>query len=339
MSLENLMNPKPATPPDAQKFDDVLKDQKIPLRSWRKKYRKMKLNFDKVMDESNTLFRDCHKLEAQAKRLQEENDQHLETLLHLNETARMYPRYDLGDPHEDVVAVPSADAVPPLDPDTPRSLAMLLNVPHTTPSSAPPSTWPSDMTGDAPPGYLTTAYEEEYVTNLDAQLGVADSLDDGWRLPQLPRSRILPPEKELLNANPMSVLSWLRRYHPETFIQEKEAAAEKAGKGKGGASASGGTSGGKRSSLATITSMANDKGTPNPRDDADDADDDWVAEERTSGRGKRSKDDEAYRPKGGSSRPTKRKRDEGEKSGRNKRVKGGAAAAAAAAAAASSTPG
>jgi hypothetical protein len=74
MSLENLMNPKPATPPDAQKFDDVLKEQKVPLRSWRKKFRKMKLTFDKVMEESNTLFKDCHKLEILARRLQEENE-------------------------------------------------------------------------------------------------------------------------------------------------------------------------------------------------------------------------------------------------------------------------
>lgn len=73
MSLQDIMNPKPPTP-DVQKFDDVLKEQKVPLRSWRKKYRKMKLKFDKAMDESNKLFTDCHKLDALAKRLQEENE-------------------------------------------------------------------------------------------------------------------------------------------------------------------------------------------------------------------------------------------------------------------------
>jgi hypothetical protein len=76
MSLQDLMNPKPPTPtpPEAQKFDDVLKENKVPLRSWRKKYRKMKLKFDKAMDESNTLWMDCHKLDALSKRLQEENE-------------------------------------------------------------------------------------------------------------------------------------------------------------------------------------------------------------------------------------------------------------------------
>ena len=188
------------------------------------------------------------------------------------------------------------------------------------------------MLGDAPPGYLTTAYEEEYITNLDTQLSTPEALEDGWKPTQLPRSRILPNEKELLNANPMSVLSWLRRYHPETFIQEKEAAAEKAGKSKGGAG--GGGAGGKRSSMATITSAAN-TGTPQPhgREEGDEEGDEWMTEEKAqaaSGRGKRTKDDEAYRPKGGSSRPAKRKRGgegDGEKGGR-KRARASAAGTA-----------
>ena len=128
--------------------------------------------------------------------------------------------------------------MPALDHDGPRSLASLLNIPHTH-LTDDTSNWPVDMLGDAPPGYLTTAYEEEYITNLDTQLSTPEALEDGWKPTQLPRSRILPNEKELLNANPMSVLSWLRRYHPETFIQEKEAAAEKAGKSKGGAGGGG----------------------------------------------------------------------------------------------------
>ena len=70
MSLQGMMNPTP----EAQTFDAVLKETKLPLRSWRKKYRKMKLRFDRAMDESNSLFKDYHKLEILAKRLQEENE-------------------------------------------------------------------------------------------------------------------------------------------------------------------------------------------------------------------------------------------------------------------------
>jgi hypothetical protein len=253
------------------------------------------------------------------------SSQFLETLLHLNETARI-PGYDLGDVREDVTAVPSENAVPPLDLDVPRSLAALLNIPHTEPTEDN-SKYPSDILGDAPPGYLTTAYEEEYITNLDAQLATPELLEDGWQPTQLPRSRTLPPEKELLNANPMSVLSWLRRYHPETFIQEKEAAAEKAGKSRTGG---GGGGGGKRASMATITSAAN-TGTPHPKEEGEEVEEEWpAAEEKAGGRLRRTKDDDAYRPKGGSSRGAKRKRDDGDKGGRNKRAK---------AAAASSTPG
>jgi hypothetical protein len=72
MSLQDMMNPATT---EVQTFDNILKDtSKQPLRSWRKKYRKMKLRFDKAMDESSSLFRDCHKLEILAKRLQEENE-------------------------------------------------------------------------------------------------------------------------------------------------------------------------------------------------------------------------------------------------------------------------
>jgi hypothetical protein len=69
MSLQEIVNQEPA-----QTFDTILKEVKIPLRSWRKKYRKMKLRFDKAMDESNNLFRDCHKQDSLSKRLQEENE-------------------------------------------------------------------------------------------------------------------------------------------------------------------------------------------------------------------------------------------------------------------------
>lgn len=77
MSLQDIINPVDAVNllnPEQQTFEAILKETKAPLRSWRKKYRKMKLRFDKAMDQSNSLFKDCHKLEMMAKRLQEENE-------------------------------------------------------------------------------------------------------------------------------------------------------------------------------------------------------------------------------------------------------------------------
>ncbi|QDS68257.1 hypothetical protein FKW77_010621 [Venturia effusa] len=322
MSLQDIMNPT-ATTTEAQTFDTILKDtSKQPLRSWRKKYRKMKLRFDKAMDESSSLFRDCHKLEILAKRLQEENDQYLETLLNLNESSHT-PSFDLGSPHEDIDPVPSASAVPALEPDEPRSLKSLLaTVPHTHLDSGI-SRYPIELTLNPPPGYLSPAYEEEYLATLDAQIMGPTGLDHVWRPLQVAQSRQLPSEKELHNSNPVSVLSWLRRNHPETFIQEKEAQSDKPAP-----RARGGGGGGKRSSLAQ-SANAGKAGTPSvetPTVDEEEASAEVVPGEKPNGRGKKGKEDEPYRPKGGSSRPSKRKRaadtDKAETKGA-KRPKGG----------------
>jgi hypothetical protein len=251
------------------------------------------------------------------------DSQLLDILLDLNESNHV-PSYDLGRPDEDVSSVPSASAVPGLEPDVPRSLATLLNIPHT--HASPTTKLPAEMTGDHLPGYFNTAYEEEYLNNLDAQLATDDALEDVHHQLRLPPSRILPSEKELQNQNPQSVLSWLRRHHPETFIQEKEAASEKsAPRPRGG--------GGKRSSLAQATNanlaLSVTTGTPGPKTEHDTADEEQptvenAGSEKGSGKRGKQKDDEPYRPKGGSSRPPKRKREDGEtpKGGRGKRAKG-----------------
>jgi hypothetical protein len=78
MSLDQIMGPAdPLPPPDAPA--DTLPDSKPtapqpPLRSWRKKYRKLRLRFNKVMDDSNGLFKEEHRALALARRLQEENE-------------------------------------------------------------------------------------------------------------------------------------------------------------------------------------------------------------------------------------------------------------------------
>lgn len=45
-----------------------------PIRSWRKKYRKLRQRFARVMNESNTLTKDDDRAYALARRLQEENE-------------------------------------------------------------------------------------------------------------------------------------------------------------------------------------------------------------------------------------------------------------------------
>jgi IEC3 subunit of the Ino80 complex, chromatin re-modelling len=219
------------------------------------------------------------------------------------------PTFELGSPHEDIEPVPSASAVPALEPDEPRSLkALVAKVPHTHLTSDT-SKYPVDLTSDTPTGYLSTSYEEEYLATLDPQIMGPDALDDVWRPLRLPPSRQLPLEKELHNSNPVSVLSWLRRNHPETFIQEKEAQSDKPAP-----RARGGGGGGKRSSLAQ-SSNAGKAGTPviEEAGEEEQVGADAATADKAGGRGKKGKEDEPYRPKGGSSRPSKRKRGDNDK--------------------------
>ncbi len=46
----------------------------LPLRSWRKKYRKLRMRFATVMDDSNAFFKEEKRVLALARRLQEENE-------------------------------------------------------------------------------------------------------------------------------------------------------------------------------------------------------------------------------------------------------------------------
>jgi IEC3 subunit of the Ino80 complex, chromatin re-modelling len=345
MSLQDMLHPQEPRP---QLNVAGSKDSKAPMRSWRKKYRKLKLRFDKVMEESNQLFLDEHKEIATARRLQEENEyvgnsrprsshsspvhdsQLLDMLLDLNELTQIPEKYELSLPGDVELSLNSRLRTWPTDPSNLQQLSTLLDkIPHTISSTH----LPSDMTGDKPPAYLDAAYEEEYLANLDAQLLAVDdeslSHAEYIRPFRPPVSRTLPTEKELSTQNPNSVVSWLRRHHPETFIQEK---AEQAHSERSIAKPRGP---GKRGSMASATLS-----TPAPKSDRggdgagdeDDASFAADANEKPSGRGKRGarRDDEAYRPKGGSSRGGKRKRatgDEGETpktGGRGKRAKASA---------------
>lgn len=231
------------------------------------------------------------------------------------------PTFELGSPTENIEPVPSASSVPALEPDEPSSLKTLLaKVPHTHLDSSI-SRYPIELTLNPPPGYLSSTYEEEYLSILDPQIMGPDGLDNVWRPLLIPPSRQLPAEKELHNSNPVSVLSWLRRNHPETFIQEKEANSDKPAP-----RARGGGGGGKRSSLAQ-SSNAGKAGTPVVEEIVEEeVGAEAIPGEKAGGKGKKGKEDEPYRPKGGSSRPSKRKRGDTDKaeSKSAKRPKAGA---------------
>jgi hypothetical protein len=186
-----------------------------------------------------------------------------------------------------------------------KSLAALeATVPHTTLTDLPALPDGIDLSEHAP-GYMSPAHEEEYLLALDTLL------EDPAYDPSNPHTRTLhlgpsqPPlsEKELTIRNPDSVYSWLRKNQPQVFLQDKDAphpenVSEKSAP-KGGSKKS------RQSNMGA-------GGTPGPKEDHD-GEDSAAPEGKARGKkGAADPDDTAYRPKGGSSRPAKRKREAGE---------------------------
>ncbi len=164
---------------------------------------------------------------------------------------------------------------------------------------------------DQPPPltYLTPDDIDEYLTNIDTSLDLPITAT----LPAAPESKRLPPhlsDKDLSMRNPNSVYNWLRRHEPRIFLQDGEGSeGSKSVSGKPGAL----RGAGKRASI--------------PQPSKPDGLVEFVEEDgmghdislggATSGAGKKdakrkraSLDDAGYRPKGGASRPTKKKKKE-----------------------------
>ncbi|KAF2458531.1 IEC3 subunit of the Ino80 complex, chromatin re-modelling-domain-containing protein [Lineolata rhizophorae] len=308
---------------------------KLPIKSWRKKYRKMRLRFDEKIGESNRLLKEEHKALALARRLQEQNDQLLDILLDLNETAHLPSRLRLD--LAGSAPAPAGPASPALTshdlPLTTPSLARLAaSTPHTRAgdaaaaggsAAAAAAHLPPELRLDAPPGYLSPAHEDEYLTALDAALTDPTVFDPSIALgrPLLASARHIPSDKELAARNPVSVYNWLRNYQPHVFLQDKDGSGGGAG-GDALATPAAARGAAKRASVATASSA----GARAAHDDgAAAADDDFAHEAQHhhphpapgTGRGRKraapQDDDGAYRPKGG--RAGKRKREDGEGGG------------------------
>ncbi|KAF9741080.1 hypothetical protein PMIN06_008135 [Paraphaeosphaeria minitans] len=328
--------------------------QKPVKRSWRRKYRKMRVRFDETMTASNNYILEEWKSQAVARRLREQNDQILDILLEMNDSARLPARLRLDLREQaDIDAKPTiedpevvqqrlnrlrtelADGIITADEYTrraealhnsqtiqlSRSLAGLgAKIPHS--SEAPESPVEGLDLSDTAPGYMSPSHEEEYLALLDQAFADPNAFEA--RPIRIPSSHPPPTEKDLSVRNPDSVYSWLRKHQPQVFLQDKdpqhpenipEKAAPKANAGARG----------KRQSAAA--------GTPGPKTDHEE-DEGFDGEPGALGKGARKskggENDSAYRPKGGSSRAPKRKREEGEPAAKgNKRKRQSAAGAAA----------
>jgi hypothetical protein len=81
--MSQLSPPAAAAGGEAKPSDTVIESNgsalaapapQLPLRSWRKKYRKLRMRFATVMDDSNAFFKEEKRVLALARRLQEENE-------------------------------------------------------------------------------------------------------------------------------------------------------------------------------------------------------------------------------------------------------------------------
>jgi hypothetical protein len=308
----------------------------------------MRVKFDDAITVSNRLITDEWKAMGTARRLAEGNDQLLDMLLGINEQTRAPARlrFNLDPPGSvaPVVAAPESEAVRqqlhdlrealangaiPQDEylaraevlhnsqairQTLKSLARLdEQVPHTTPQDLPDRPLDGiDLTVDAP-GYLDPAHEEEYLAALDQVLAQPDfdpALQEGR---PIRTAASHPPlsEKDLTIRNPDSVYNWLRKHQPQVFLQDKDAAHHENMSEKSAAPPKASAS--HRKGVKRESAVAGG-GTPGPRDPEDEdstAADGGKGRRKTTG-GTGGDDDTAYRPKGGSSRPAKRKREEGD---------------------------
>ena len=253
-------------------------------------------------------------------------------------------RYDIRSPP------PDAESVPGLEPDqspqhrpsikaeddpnsnispdatrlleAPKSLAALSTLlPHTTLATvASENLLPSDLDSDEPTGYYSPSHEASHLAALDHSLGIGSSSDLPKPIPLGPK--IADKEKERQKQhelnNPVSAYNWLRKNQPQVFLQDNEGAEKPVGQYAANKNAAPKASpkpkGSRRSAVKKEKEEAevvyDDEGFVIGGPGLED-----VPLPSTGGKGKRKRQgDEAYRPKGGSSRPNKRKkRGSGEK--------------------------
>ncbi|KAK4133793.1 hypothetical protein BT67DRAFT_423151 [Trichocladium antarcticum] len=362
--------------------DIRMADDKPSYRSWKKKYRKMRIVFDQKMHEGEELHRLEQKALATAKRLAIQKDRLLDLLLDVNNSAQIPPekRIDLSlDPPSDPDALFLDIDRPSTPPPGPTPLVsykkLRQEVPHSTFASAT-ERFPElvadleagrDSPADPargqsnPPSFLTADDLDNYIWEVDARLAHhqennsnPDGNDTGpaTLLPTLaPAAHAERPSardthRDFAVRNPTSVYNWLRKHAPKTFLQDGEhdskdgggkengddAAAHGLGSGRRGGKGERGPRGGAGAARNKRVSVAHSRAAvaPAAAGEALEEPDEEAgygggggggggavtpgalgSGGPGSGKGKRKRvvdDDPGYRPKGGSSRPAKKKR-------------------------------
>lgn len=269
------------------------------------------------------------------------NSQLLDVLMEFNDSLHIKPglRYDLAAPEEDAPLSPEPEDIAPssysadaaksalrearaeleagvitadsyrrLEEGIKRNSTYQPALKYTTLRQIPHKD-PSDFDQDEPEeaslryklGYLTPEHETEYLLRTDTELGDQSAIAQLSQLPD--KSTFTERMRDANLANPSSVYNWLRRNTPQIFLQDNDNSSEK-GAGAGGP---------RPSNLRTSKRASSVR---NPAKEEDMYDEDGIAietPEPTSSKGKRKREeDTGYRPKGGRSGGTSRKKKETE---------------------------
>jgi IEC3 subunit of the Ino80 complex, chromatin re-modelling len=204
----------------------------------------------------------------------------------------------------------------------PKPFHAILSTPHTSlpmnQEDLPEDLHSPDPTSafSHPPFFITPTMEEDYLYTLDASLSASPPIVPRHLSTQATAAagqvNSKAADRDLQTRNPVSVYNWLRRHQPQVFLQDNEHV--------GGD----GTSSTKSGPTGRSAHPRGAKETPKRvgvKMEVNE-DDDWSVMEqpgvptvrRASGvmKRKRGDDDPGYRPKGGSSRVSmKRKREDG----------------------------
>ncbi|KAH8171437.1 IEC3 subunit of the ino80 complex, chromatin re-modelling domain-containing protein [Sarocladium implicatum] len=295
---------------------------KAGYKSWKKKYRKMRITFDSKMHDSEELHRQEEKASAIVKRLAIENDRLLDTLTEVNRLSQIPndKRIDVSSPTS---ADPSLTSLSTLEKDVSHltyaaakdanpDLVADLTILETDPSQ------PGGAGSGGP--FLTPDDLDDYIYAIDNAL-----FDTAREVPSLaPKANPAahpPPNPHL--KNPTSVTNWLRKHAPKVFLQDGEdshatgAADDEqhppAKKGRGKAADRGATG---TPSAASKSKLKRSIKAGSGDEDGGDTSGPRGSTPVGRGAGKRKRDDDpGYRPKSGT-RPTKKKRkSEGAESG------------------------
>lgn len=194
-----------------------------------------------------------------------------------------------------------------------NSLSNLSRVPHTNLNIVSAEEIPKDLLQEAPISYMAPSHEDDFLSALDTYLANLPPKAP-LMLPRPYRPTDREREKDAQIRNPVSVYNWLREHRPKIFLQdpprpeEKESVAEKVSS----VSESGGPKASPKppaSGAAKRRSTAASKQEVEPEPEILDDEGNVIGGagiEPPAPKSKRKRDDDAYRPKGGSSKARKR---------------------------------